>query len=122
LLKKSGGGVFRYSSLYQSLETPSLKFPEDTVLPHREITLPHVFVGDEAFPLATYLMKAYSRRMLDRRRAIFNYRLSCAYVVECAFGICASKWRIVDKAIETKVRRHGNCEVHSFTAQYHHRR
>ena len=24
-------------------------------------------------------------------------------MVECAFGICASKWRILDKAIETKV-------------------
>jgi len=24
-------------------------------------------------------------------------------VVECAFGICSSKWRILDKAIETKV-------------------
>jgi hypothetical protein len=24
-------------------------------------------------------------------------------VVECAFGICASKWRILDKTIETKV-------------------
>jgi len=104
------------------LETPSLKFPEDTILPHSEVTLPHIFVGGEAYPLATYLMKPYSRRTLDRSRAVFNYRLSCALVVECAFGICASKWRTVEKATETKVSRHGNCEVRSFTAQYHHRR
>jgi len=102
--KQSDGGVFRYSALYQSLETRSLKLPEDTVVPNSEITLPHVFVGDEAYPLTIYLMKPYSRRTLDESKAVFNYRLSRARrVVECAFGICASKWRILDKAIETKV-------------------
>ena len=49
-------------------------------------------------------MKPYSRRTLDRSKAIFNYRLSRAQrVVESAFGICASKWRILDKVSETKV-------------------
>ena len=48
--------VFRNSALYQSLETRSLQVPEDTVLPHSEITLPHVSVGDEECLLTTYLM------------------------------------------------------------------
>ena len=51
-------------------------------------------------------MKPYSKRTLDRNKAtcIFNFRLSCAQrVVECAFGIHVSKWRILDKAVETKV-------------------
>jgi hypothetical protein len=43
--KQSDGGVFRNSALYQSLETRSLQVPEDTVLPHSEIKLPHIFVG-----------------------------------------------------------------------------
>ena len=51
--KQSNGGVFRYSALYQSLETRSLKLPEDAVLTNSEITLPYVFVGDEAYPLTT---------------------------------------------------------------------
>jgi hypothetical protein len=100
----ANGGVFRHSALYQRLETRSLKMPEDTVVPNSDITLPHVFVGDEAYPLTTYLMKLYSRRTLDESKAVFNYRLSRARrVVECAFGVSASKWRILDKAIETKV-------------------
>jgi hypothetical protein len=73
-------------------------------VPNSEITLPHVFVGGEAYPLTTYLMKPYCRRTLDKSQAIFNYRLSRARrAVECAFDICASKWRILDKTTETKV-------------------
>jgi hypothetical protein len=102
--KQSDGGVFQYLALYQSLETRSLQLPEDTVLPKSEITLPHIFVGDEVCPLTTYLMKPYSRRTLNRSKAIFNYRLSHARcVVESAFEICASKWRILDKATGKKV-------------------
>ena len=62
------------------------------------------FAGDEDYILRAYLMKPYSRRTLDRSKAVFNCRLSLARrVVESAFGICASKWRILDKSIETKV-------------------
>ena len=54
--KQSDGGIFRYSALYRSLETRSLKLPQDTVLPNSEITLLHVFVGEEAYPRTTYLI------------------------------------------------------------------
>jgi hypothetical protein len=37
---KQRDGDFRYSPLYQSLETRSLKLPEYTVLPQSEIILP----------------------------------------------------------------------------------
>ena len=47
---------FSESRLYQSLEQRSLKVPVDTVLPHSEITLPHIFVGDEAYLLTTYII------------------------------------------------------------------
>jgi hypothetical protein len=101
--KESDGGIFRNSALYQSLETRSFQVSEDTVLPHSEITLAHIFVGDEAYLLTTYLIEPYSRRTLDRSKAIFNYLLSRARrVVESASGNCASKCRILDKAVETK--------------------
>jgi len=73
-------------------------------LPHSEITLPHIFVGDEPYPLTIYVMKPYSRRTLDRSNAKFNYKLSrVRRIVDSALGICASKWRILDKAIDIKV-------------------
>ena len=50
---KQSDGVFRNSALYQSLETRSFQGPEDTVLPRSEITLTHIFVGDEACLLKT---------------------------------------------------------------------
>ena len=55
--KQSDGGIFRNSAVYQSLETRSLQVPEDTVLPHSENKLPHIFVGDEAYLLTTILTK-----------------------------------------------------------------
>ena len=49
-------------------------------------------------------MKPYRKRTLDRSNAKFNYKLSRARrVVDSALGICASKWRILDKAIDIKV-------------------
>jgi hypothetical protein len=49
-------------------------------------------------------MKLYSRRTSDRSKAIFNYRFSRVLrVVDSAFGICASNWKIKDKATGTKV-------------------
>jgi hypothetical protein len=54
--KQRDGGIFRNSALYQSLETRSLQVPADIVLPHSEITLPHIFVGDEAYLLTIYLI------------------------------------------------------------------
>jgi hypothetical protein len=86
------------------LKTQSLKLHEVTVLPNSEITLPQSFVGDEAYPLTTHLMKPHSRRTLDRSKAIFNYRLShVRRVAESAFDICSSKWRILDKPTDTMV-------------------
>jgi hypothetical protein len=72
------------------LETGTLQVP----LPNSDIIVPHVFVGYEASPLTSYLLKPYSRRTLDK-----NYR----FIVECAFGVCASKWRVLNRPIETKV-------------------
>lgn len=100
--KQSDGGTFMSSSLHYRIENGSLSFPSDKKLPNSDAVLPHVILGDDAYPLKSYLMKPYSKRNLSREEEIFNYRLSRSRrVVECAFGIMTAKWRLLNKCIET---------------------
>lgn len=48
-----------------------------------------VIIGDDVFPLRTYLLKPYSKTGLTNVEKIFNYRLSYARIVvkNAAFGI-----------------------------------
>ncbi|KAJ4943367.1 hypothetical protein JOQ06_005870 [Pogonophryne albipinna] len=64
----------------ESLRDGSLQLPPDTVIPGAERLglLPHVFVGDEAFPLLDNLLRPFPGRQITRERRIFNYRLSRA--------------------------------------------
>ena len=68
--------------------------------------MPFVILGDETYPLKTYLMKPFTKRDLPCEERVFNYGLSRARgCVECAFGILMAKWRLLNKAIETKANK-----------------
>lgn len=64
--------------------------------------VPFVFIGYEAFPLREHLLRPFPKKQLsDEEKSYYNYRLSRARItVECAFGISASKFRILQKSIE----------------------
>lgn len=84
--RQSDGGVFQESSLFRALE--------NGLLPHEGC-----LVADDAFPLKPYLMKPY-KGTLTKEQKIFNYRLSRARrIVENAFGILVSRFRIFEKPI-----------------------
>jgi len=94
----SDGGVLARSAIGKSLQDNNLMLPE----PKQVSTdlLPHVIVGDDAFPLKTNLLKPFPGKVLTPERRIFNYRLSRArMVVENAFGILAARWRILHTSI-----------------------
>ena len=99
--RHSDGGVLSSSRFGQSLDNNSLSLPPSKPLPGTlSLYVPHVFVGDEAFPLKQNMMRPYPRRNLPQPQAVYNYRLSWARrIIENTFGILASRWRIFRRPI-----------------------
>lgn len=66
--------------------------------------VPYVMVTNEAFQLNLFSMRSHPSKNLTKRQRIFNYRLSRARrVVENAFRILASRWRILHKPLNTSL-------------------
>ena len=71
--KQSDGGIFRNNSLYQLLSSNNFNMPNSKKLPLSDVELPFMILGDEAYPLRSYLMRPYPRRQLTESRRVFNY-------------------------------------------------
>ncbi|XP_060807386.1 uncharacterized protein LOC106138724 [Amyelois transitella] len=99
--KNSDGGIFASSKIGKRIQNNRFNIPSDKALPGTNVALPHVFVGDEAFPLQKNIMRPYSRsQQLSQDQKEFNNRLSRARkVVEDAFGILYQKFEIYNKNI-----------------------
>jgi len=94
--RNSDGGILSNSIIGKKLQSKTFNIPEAAPIIQNGQPQPYVIVGDEAFPLKTYLLRPYSRSYLEDNEPnkIFNYRLSRARrVVENAFGILAARWR-----------------------------
>jgi len=87
--------VFLKSSFYEALENKTLKIPSNGV-----------FVADDAFPLRNDMLTLIRTSVrLTTTQKIFNYRLSRARrIVENAFGILTSRFRILEKPIPLSVK------------------
>ncbi|KAL2102238.1 hypothetical protein ACEWY4_001406 [Coilia grayii] len=125
--RTSDGGVYRNSALARGMELQTLGVPEDRTLPNLEELgpVPFVMVGDAAFPLKKYLMRPYPGTYLEKEKRVFNYRLSLARnVVENAFGILSSRWRVLHRRIQLHPRKLNDviltlCILHNFLLQDH---
>ena len=92
--RAADGGIWNACSLYHSIADGSVKLPEPAKLPGTDILAPFTIVADDAFRMNVNLIKPFSRRGLDDKETIFNYRLSRARrVSENAFGIMVNRFR-----------------------------
>lgn len=100
----SDGGVFKNCQLYKDMINGTLNLPPSSKLPNGDVPVPYVMLGDDAFGLSDNLMKPFSGLYLKGSvERVFNYRLSRARrVVENAFGILSSVFRVLQKPLLLK--------------------
>lgn len=99
---ESDGGIFAQTRLGELLNKQDAQLPPPEVLSNDPTGPPteYYLVGDDAFPLRSYLMKPYPSRGLTRPERIYNYRLSRGRrTVENAFGILANRFRVFHTSI-----------------------
>lgn len=104
--KEGDAGILAKSQIGKEIYNDEFNFPPPSLLPYsKNIILPHVIIGDDAFKLNKNVMKPYPKKQTleDRNKAIFNYRLSRARrVTENAFGILCNVFRIFFTPINVK--------------------
>lgn len=107
-------GIFLHSELGKAIRDGSYPFPAPQKLPHSDTILPHVILGDEAFPLLPNLLKPYPSRTATSctDQTAFNYRLSRARrVSENGFGIMCRHFPIFYQPINLKIETTQNLVV-----------
>ena len=91
----SDGGIFQVTPLREALDNRVAGLPDPESLPGDVRPVPYFIVGDNAFPMKTWLQKPFPLRGLDAPSRNFNYRLSRARrIVENAFGMLAQRFRV----------------------------
>jgi len=99
--RRSDGSIFKESAIGKAFDEGQMNIPQPAAIKEGGPILPYCLVGDEAFPLKSYLLRPYpGRGGLTPEQDIYNYRLSRARrIIENIFGIIASQWRIYRKPI-----------------------
>ena len=100
--RANDASIWRQSTLFKKLNQADnpLNFPRPRLIRGLQGNMPYFLVGDDAFALTLNLMKPISKYSLNLAERVYNYRISRArLVVENAFGILVSKFRILQQKI-----------------------
>ena len=129
-IENTDSNVFRNSKFGKKFMENKLDLPPNKRLPNtpNEGPMPHVLIGDEAFPCLHNLMRPYPRHdkeklTIPRNKAVFNYRLCRARMtVECTFGILAQRFRIFNRRIPLSIDNADKiikaaCVLHNFLTE-----
>ncbi|XP_033114056.1 putative nuclease HARBI1 [Anneissia japonica] len=118
----SDGGIFARSALAEARDNGKIKFPGPKCLSNAPELgeMPHVILGDEAFPLNLTMMRPFPGKELTDQKRICNYRHSRGRrISENAFGqLCARFiifFRIINlspKNIDHVIK--ATCVLHNF--------
>ncbi|KAL4156107.1 hypothetical protein QTP88_000142 [Uroleucon formosanum] len=117
----SDGGVIQATTFYRRLQNETLNLPKPMDC---EEDLNVVFIGDAAFSIEEHVLKPFPQKSLNYERRIYNYRLSMARnVVENAFGLIASRFRILQTSInvnpnDTNYIVLAICTLHNFLIKH----
>ena len=117
----SDGGVLQNTKFFQKLQEKRLRIPTEENVRNTTRSLPYVFVADDAFPLRVDMLKPFRQAdLICQDRKLYNYRVSRARrIVENAFGIMASRFRIFHSQINLRPERiesvvMASCALHNF--------
>jgi hypothetical protein len=108
---QSDDGTFSASALYHFLEDFESTLPKPESFKGSGTEMSFVILGDEALHLKTYLMKPFARKDLSCEERVFNRDcreqgdVPTDQLCGCAFDFLTAKWRLLNKAIETKVNK-----------------
>ena len=99
-------GVFRNSKIGEQFFENKVHLPEADSLKGSSISekVPYYQVGDETFPLQSWLLRPYRGQGIPEEQVIFNYCLSrTRRVTENVFEILSESWRIFMRPIQNSV-------------------
>ena len=99
---ENDASIFRRTQLFQDFEMQTVPVPQPRGIGNMQ--LPYTLLGDEIFPLNTWLMKPFPGKNLSHEQDVYNYRLSRSRrTIENAFGVLSARWRIFRRPIRANV-------------------
>lgn len=109
--REGDAGIFSKTAFGKQIKDGTFGVPPPAKLPNSNTEVPHVIVGDEAFPLLPNLMKSYPRNQsaADESKLVYNYRHSRGRrTTENTFGIMSAYFRVFFSPIAVKPERVDN--------------